>query len=125
MRVSLPPYESSLLIHELNLLSNLSSMTFQSEPGRPCSQFQIEIHDCARSFFSMAVESIVGDGANTLFWKDRRLHRQRIEDIILLLFAAVCCPYQESEQVHFVLQAVTEQSWIREIQGAISVGGPR
>lgn len=85
----------------------------------PLAGFQIKIHDCARSFFSMAVETTVGDGANILFWKDRWLHGQRLEDIAPLLFAAV--PTRKANE-RTVLQALTDQSWIPDIQGVILVG---
>jgi hypothetical protein len=37
----------------------------------------------------MAMVSVVGDGASTLFWKDRWLNGQRIEDIAPTVHALV------------------------------------
>jgi hypothetical protein len=37
----------------------------------------------------MAMVSVVGDGASTLFWKDRWLNGQRIEDIAPAIHALV------------------------------------
>ena len=69
--------------------------------------------------WKLRVETTVGDGANTLFWKDRWLHGQRIEDTAPLLFAAV--PIRKANK-RMIQQALAHQSSIQDIQGAISVG---
>jgi len=72
-----------------------------------------------RAFFSIVVNSIIGDGANTLFWSDRWLHRQCIADLAPHLFAAI--PKRRVKQ-RTVQDALTNQAWILDIQGARTVG---
>ena len=67
----------------------------------------------------MAVETMVGNGANALFWKDRWLFGQRNEDFAPLLVAAV--PSRKANKPT-VLHGLANHSWIRDIQGAFSVG---
>ncbi|WVZ93176.1 hypothetical protein U9M48_039178 [Paspalum notatum var. saurae] len=61
----------------------------KTDPDRPWSLFPIKLQDCVHAFFSMAVETIVGDGGQTLFWKDSWLHGQKLEDLAPNLFASV------------------------------------
>lgn len=72
-----------------------------------------------RAFFSVAVNSIVGDGANTIFWTDRWLHGQCIADLAPRLFGAI--PKRRVKQ-RTVQDALTNQAWISDIQGARTVG---
>ena len=58
--------------------------------------------------WKLRVETTVGDGANTLFWKDRWLHGQRIEDTAPLLFAAV--PIRKANK-RTVLQALADSGY--------------
>ena len=61
----------------------------KTEPSRPWSVFPIQVHKCARDFFSMAVISEVGNGTRTRFWTDRWIHGHRICDLAPLLFVLV------------------------------------
>jgi hypothetical protein len=72
-----------------------------------------------KALFSVAMQSEVGDGKNTMFWTDRWLHGQRIEDIAPRLFAAVPRRKIKSRSVH---DALTDRIWVSDIQGALSVG---
>jgi hypothetical protein len=42
-----------------------------THPGRPWAQFQIQSPKEVQSLIDMAVDTMVGDGSNTYFWKDR------------------------------------------------------
>ena len=64
----------------------------------------------------MAVITEVGNGSNTLFWKDKWLDGKRIQDIAPLVFALV--PKRRSSR-RTVLEALTEEKWIEDIQGEI------
>lgn len=67
----------------------------------------------------MAVTSIIGDGANTLFWTDWWLNGQCIADLAPRLFAAI--PKRRVKK-RTVQDALSNRSWILDIQGARTVG---
>jgi hypothetical protein len=59
------------------------------DPNRPWSTLPIQIPIKAQAFFSVAKQIEVGNGANTLFWKDRWINRQRVADIAPKLLATI------------------------------------
>jgi hypothetical protein len=67
----------------------------------------------------MAVCTEIGNGARTLFWTDRWIHGQKIEDLAPLLFALV--PKRRANK-RTVLETLTNNTWIGVLQGALSVG---
>jgi len=77
-------------------------------------EFPIHVHHCVRAFFSMVVISEVGDRACTLFWKDRWLHGQCIADLAPHFNALI--PKRRT-----VLEDLTDQTWISDVQGVLSV----
>ena len=66
----------------------------------------------------MAVVSEVGNGARTLFWSDKWIHGQRVADIAPQVFAIV--PKRRIKRT--VFEALTNHSWVSELQGALTVG---
>ena len=67
----------------------------------------------------MAVGTVVGNGSRTLFWTDRWIHGQKIEDLAPRLFALV--PKRRAKKCT-VLEDLTDNTWIGDLQGALSVG---
>jgi len=67
----------------------------------------------------MAVVSEVGNGARTLFWSDKWIHGQRVADIAPQGFAIV--PKRRIKR-RKVLEALTNPSWVSELQGALTAG---
>jgi hypothetical protein len=65
----------------------------KTEPNRPWSTLPIHVTDKAKALFSAAIQTEVGDGKNTLFWTNRWLQGQRIEDI-----APTVCHYTKKKQ---------------------------
>jgi hypothetical protein len=72
-----------------------------------------------RAFFSVAVISEIGDGANTLFWTDRWIHGQCIADLAPRLVVTIP---KRSVNRRTVRDALTNWAWISDIQGALTVG---
>ena len=87
--------------------------------NRAASNLPIHVPEQVRAFFKVAVYSEVGDGTKTLFWTDRWLHGQCIADLAPRLFAII--PKRRIKQ-RTVQDAFTNQSWISDIKGAITVG---
>jgi hypothetical protein len=59
------------------------------DPSRPWSTLPIQIPIKAQAFFLVAMQTEVGNGANTLFWQDRWINGQRVADIAPRLLAAI------------------------------------
>jgi hypothetical protein len=69
--------------------------------------------------FSVAMQTELGDGKNTLFWSDRWLHGQKITDIAPRLVAVA--PRKRINK-RTVYEALMTRQWISDIPGALTVG---
>jgi hypothetical protein len=65
------------------------------------------------------MQTEVGDGAITLFWRDRWLHGQRVTDITPRLLAAI--PMCRTNKC-IVQEALIGHKWISSMRGALTVG---
>jgi hypothetical protein len=79
----------------------------------------IQVPDKCQAFFSIAMETEIGDGTITLFWRDRWLHGHQVEDLALRLIAAI--PKRRANKCT-VLEALMDHKWISDIRGALTVG---
>jgi hypothetical protein len=58
----------------------------------------------------------IGNGATTLFWKNKWLNKISIQQIAPRLFAAVSIRAVKSRTV---LEAITDRCWVDDITGAL------
>jgi hypothetical protein len=79
----------------------------------------MQVHDKTQAFFSVAMQTEIGDGANTLFLWGRWLHGQRVADLAPRLMASI--PKRRINKC-MVQEALSEHKWILYIRGAIAVG---
>jgi hypothetical protein len=70
-----------------------------------------------QSLIDMAVVTDVGDGTNTLFWKDRWINGQRISDIASSVYAMVPKRVINKQKVS---EALMNLQWMSDFQGALS-----
>jgi len=89
----------------------------KTEPQKPWASFQIQVHPSVKALFSMAVTSEVGNGKNTLFWTDRWLHGQRLDQLVPHLYGAIASRAKKRT----VSEALTNRQWVSDIRGALSV----
>ena len=84
-KVCLPKELGGLGISNLQNLSWALRMRWlwlkKTDPNRPWHMFHIPVHNCVQAFFSVAVISVVGNGAATLFSTDRWIDGQSIADL--------------------------------------------
>lgn len=66
----------------------------------------------------MAVAIEVGDGTNTLFWCDRWIMGQRIQDLAPLIFSMVS---RRITTRRLVSEALSDMTWTRDINGIATV----
>ena len=87
-----------------------------SAPNKPWANLPIQVSKEVARLISVAVITEVGSGSNTLFWKDKWLDGKGIQDIAPLIFALVS---KRRSSKRTVLEALTEEKWIEDIQGEI------
>jgi hypothetical protein len=88
----------------------------RSEPSKPWANLPIQVSAEVAGLISMAVITEVGNGANTLFWKDRWLHGQSIQDLAPMVYALV--PNRRTSR-RTVLEALNGDKWTEDLQGDI------
>jgi hypothetical protein len=54
----------------------------KTDPTRPWLALPMQIPHKVQDFFSVSMQTEIGNGATTLFWRDRWLHGQHVEDIV-------------------------------------------
>jgi hypothetical protein len=65
----------------------------------------------------MAVATEIDDGTTSLFWLDRWVHRQRIEDLAPRLFQLV--PKRVANRIT-VVDALTDSKWVQDLHGHLT-----
>jgi hypothetical protein len=90
----------------------------KTDPQRPWAQFQIQTSREVQSLLDMAVVTVIGDGLDTLFWKDRWLDGRKVKDIAPSIYAMVPKRVTNSRRTSEALQ---NMSWIADFRGALTV----
>jgi hypothetical protein len=90
----------------------------KTQPDRPWTVVNIQIHPNAAALFSTYVCSIVGDGSSTLFWIDCWLHGQYIKQIAPSLISSISKRFQNRR---IVQEALIENRWVNDINGSLPV----
>jgi hypothetical protein len=91
----------------------------KTDPGRPWAALAIQVTSKAKYFFSVAMQTEIGNGASTLFWSDRWLMEHRVVDIAPRLLQNI--PKRRINK-RTVLDALSNQTWTLDIQGALTLG---
>jgi hypothetical protein len=79
---------------------------------------EVPVPDQVHTLFAVATVTEVGNGAGTMFWKDRWLHGQWLADLAPSLFAAIP---QRKRQQRSVETALQNHAWVSYIQGSLTV----
>jgi hypothetical protein len=90
----------------------------KTDPTQPWSTLPIQVPNKCQAFFSIAMQTEIGDGTKTLFWRDRWLHGQRVEDLAPRSLAAI--PKRRVNKCK-VVEALANHKWISDIRGALPV----
>jgi hypothetical protein len=78
----------------------------------------LQISPCLEPFFSMAVITEIGDGSNSLCWKDRWIFGQRVQDIVPLILSMVPNKITNKRTIQ---EAMENWRWIGYIQGVATI----
>jgi hypothetical protein len=87
------------------------------DPDKPWAAFPLQVSKVVDNLFSIAVVSEIGDGASTLFWKDRWLHGQNLEQLVPSLFVRVPTRIKNRRTVR---EALTDSRWIKHLCGTVT-----
>jgi hypothetical protein len=89
----------------------------KTEPSKSWADLPLKSSSMLKSILSTAMITEVGDGRNTLFWRDRWLMGQRIEDLAPHIFVLV--PTRIANR-RTVAEGLVEMAWIRDLRGTIT-----
>ena len=83
----------------------------------PWASLPLQVSKDVECLLSLAIITEIGDGANTLFWKDKWLTGKSIQDLAPNLYALV--PKRRASRCT-VMAALDEEKWLEDIQEEIS-----
>ena len=89
----------------------------KTEPDRPWTALQIQVHPSVKAFFEVAIVSEVGNGKNTIFWTDKWVQGQSLAQLAPNLFGSIT----NKAKRRTVFEAATELRWVQDIRDAITV----
>jgi hypothetical protein len=119
-RVCRPTDLGGLGILNLEVLSWALQMRWmwlqKTQPDRPWSNLDIQVHANIFALFIISVTSLVGNGRSTCFWADCWLHGQKNQDLASALFASV--PKQIAKK-RIVQEALEDLTWVCDIRGSL------
>ena len=87
------------------------------DPDKPWAAFSLQVSKVVDKLFSIAVASVVGDGASTLFWRDSWLHGRNLGELAPSLFGSVPARIKNKRTVR---EALADSRWINDLRGMVT-----
>ena len=84
----------------------------RTDGTRPWNEFNIKVPKESMQIYQAATASTANDGRTTLFWEDRWLHGQRVQEIAPLIYSSIPKRIQTSMVVR---QATEDAAWARDV----------
>lgn len=84
----------------------------RSDPSRPWAEFNINVPKESLQLYRAAALSKVGNGRDTLFWEDRWLQGQRVQELAPNLYGRV---RKRIRTTRTVQQALAEDTWAGDV----------
>jgi hypothetical protein len=121
-KVQRPLEYGGLGIHNLELLGYALRIRWlwaqKTNPDRPWAGLHVPVPTMAKALFDVAVDAIVGNGEEILFWKDRWLDGHTLVELAPCLFKTI--PKRIVNR-RTVAQALDNRNWVHDIKGALTV----
>jgi hypothetical protein len=92
----------------------------KTDPSRPWHGLSLPVQRQVRQFFELSVFTVLGNGANTLFWSDRWVYGSTIQDIASEVVRMVGRGAFSSRTV---ARALDNWQWVSDINGPLSLRG--
>lgn len=89
----------------------------KTDQERVWSELPIKTVREVQAFFRASTYTIIGDGRTALFWTDRWIHGEGVQDIAPCLFQLVPMQARRRQSVR---EALTNRQWVRTITGGFS-----
>ena len=90
----------------------------KTDASRPWANLPVSTEKVVADLFHASVSVEIGNGERTLFWSDRWLQGKCIQELAPCLFNTVGPRVSKRRTV---AQALTNDSWVRDIAGALTV----
>lgn len=84
----------------------------RTDGQRPWAEFEINVTTEARALYQAAVHTTIGNGDKALFWEDRWLHGNRIQDVAPSIYGVVAPRTRASRTVR---QALQDNTWATDV----------
>ncbi|WVZ69729.1 hypothetical protein U9M48_018468 [Paspalum notatum var. saurae] len=84
----------------------------------PWEGLPVHVPRSAQALFAAAIQIIIGDGEEVLFWTDKWLHGNLVAELAPNLVMAVS---KKARKQCTVSQALTNRRWVTDIRGALTV----
>jgi hypothetical protein len=89
----------------------------KTDPSKPWADLPLKTNGMVQSLFIHGMDSVLGDGRNILFWKDRWLLGQRIPDLVPHVFTAVPAILVNKRTV---AEAMDKMCWVSDLRGLVT-----
>jgi hypothetical protein len=89
----------------------------KTNSSKPWVAFQLQSSAAVQDLFKMAMASETDDGTETLFWKDRWLNGQRLEDLAPHVSRLV--PKRIANR-RTVVNALDNTRWVQDLHGTVT-----
>jgi hypothetical protein len=89
----------------------------KTDPSKSWADLPLQSSSTLKSMLSTALTTEVGDGRNTLFWRDRWLMGLSVEDLTPHIFALA--PARIANR-RTMAEGIVEMAWIRDLRGTIT-----
>jgi hypothetical protein len=109
-------------IHNLEVMGWALNMRWlwlkKTQPTRPWAGLEIQVHPKAVALFDVSTQTVVGDGASTLFWTDRWIQGKSIVELAPVLVATVPKRFLK----HRIVQEALSSGgiWTNDVRGDLS-----
>jgi hypothetical protein len=88
--------------------------------ARAWKGLQIPVHANAFALFLVAINTVIGNGTNTLFWTDKWFMGISLVELVPLVLQVVPL---KSQKMRLVSEALNDHKWISDIHGGLSMVG--
>ncbi|WVZ92630.1 LOW QUALITY PROTEIN: hypothetical protein U9M48_038679, partial [Paspalum notatum var. saurae] len=85
----------------------------KTQPDRAWADLDIQVHPNSMAMFHISISSIVGDGSNTFFWRDKWLHGKSLADLAPSLYSYVA---KRGVKRRTGQDALDSNAWARDIR---------
>lgn len=92
----------------------------KTDSSKPWLSLDIPIHANVLALFQVGMQTSIGNGTSTKFWKDKWINGSSVSDFAPLVVAAVLTCIRNRS---LVAEAMVDNRWAQDIQGGLLMTG--